>query len=447
MVILVASLYAISQLPRHIATLATRYLSEAFYRRWELYVWLACQMLSWSATCYNPFVYAWMNRGFRRGLYDLLIVRPLAACTSCTLGTILCQCGSVCCCCCHGATERNISGGVDASSGHPVATIAATRSSSSTPSPSSTSSSTSSPMPPPTSSLCPRCSSLSASTINRPANTIRLCCFFRCPTARTRTETYMLPNDHPEVANTTSLTRMCLGCREQPHGCQGSDDSHKKTHHERINHNSHQQNDYLHHHHCHHNTSDDDDNCTGDNGNHPQGDPRHQDKLNTPLLAPGLYRECLQLEPDYHQQGSAQSPSPSDPSSSTCRIQPQGWPSQRGRIAPTDGVFLDTLRACNHKYPFSGKIPAKLSAKSISLGRVDPKSLNKSALRMSCPKISDSPSEFCRMRLLVMPCTVHIELGASLQVAAGVASQTSKYAEAKRADLRRYERCAYVSGS
>ncbi|CAL8072653.1 unnamed protein product [Calicophoron daubneyi] len=85
MVIIVATLYAGSQLPRHIIYLVTMKSPNAFERETMMYVWLVCQLCTWSATCYNPFIYAWMNRAFRREILDLI---PMICCYCC------------CCCCC-----------------------------------------------------------------------------------------------------------------------------------------------------------------------------------------------------------------------------------------------------------------------------------------------------------------------------------------------------------
>ncbi|CAH8621808.1 unnamed protein product [Schistosoma rodhaini] len=71
MVIIVASLYAISQLPRHIIYLITMNKPDAFERDTIIYSWLLCQLSAWSATCYNPIVYIWMSRTFRRELSEI----------------------------------------------------------------------------------------------------------------------------------------------------------------------------------------------------------------------------------------------------------------------------------------------------------------------------------------------------------------------------------------
>ncbi|TGZ65848.1 hypothetical protein CRM22_005679 [Opisthorchis felineus] len=72
MVIIVATLYAVSQLPRHVVYLVTLNNADAFRQETMMYTWLFCQLCTWSATCYNPFIYSWMNRTFRRGMVDLL---------------------------------------------------------------------------------------------------------------------------------------------------------------------------------------------------------------------------------------------------------------------------------------------------------------------------------------------------------------------------------------
>ncbi|OON23176.1 hypothetical protein X801_00911 [Opisthorchis viverrini] len=72
MVIIVATLYAVSQLPRHVVYLVTLNNADAFRQETMMYIWLFCQLCTWSATCYNPFIYSWMNRTFRRGMVDLL---------------------------------------------------------------------------------------------------------------------------------------------------------------------------------------------------------------------------------------------------------------------------------------------------------------------------------------------------------------------------------------
>lgn len=46
---------------------------DAFEKDTIIYGWLLCQLSAWSATCYNPIVYVWMSRTFRRGLSEIFI--------------------------------------------------------------------------------------------------------------------------------------------------------------------------------------------------------------------------------------------------------------------------------------------------------------------------------------------------------------------------------------
>ena len=83
---MVAMLYAVSQLPRHIMYLVTMSRPTAFEGTTMLYIWLACQLCTWSATCYNPFIYAWMNQEFRQSMYESF--------------------GNILCCCCPQLTKK-----------------------------------------------------------------------------------------------------------------------------------------------------------------------------------------------------------------------------------------------------------------------------------------------------------------------------------------------------
>ncbi|VDP74419.1 unnamed protein product [Echinostoma caproni] len=93
MVITVATLYAVSQLPRHVTYLVTVNSPKAFERETMMYVWLVCHFCTWSATCYNLFIYAWMNRAFRRGLYDLIYLIFYWFCCCCS--ACFCWCGNL----------------------------------------------------------------------------------------------------------------------------------------------------------------------------------------------------------------------------------------------------------------------------------------------------------------------------------------------------------------
>ncbi|KAM7536575.1 hypothetical protein Aperf_G00000086005 [Anoplocephala perfoliata] len=70
MMIAVSALYAISQLPRHIIYL---YGTLVDWGSRDLAIaWMFVVLLSSSSSCYNPFVYAWMNQTYRTGFYRVL---------------------------------------------------------------------------------------------------------------------------------------------------------------------------------------------------------------------------------------------------------------------------------------------------------------------------------------------------------------------------------------
>ncbi len=68
--IAVSALYAISQLPRHVIYL---YGTVVNWNTRELAIaWTFGVLLSSSASCYNPFIYAWMNQTYRNGFLRVL---------------------------------------------------------------------------------------------------------------------------------------------------------------------------------------------------------------------------------------------------------------------------------------------------------------------------------------------------------------------------------------
>ncbi|KAL5966346.1 RYamide receptor [Taenia solium] len=70
MMIAVSALYAISQLPRHVIYLYGTVVNWA--SRDLAIAWTFVVLLSSSASCYNPFIYAWMNRTYRTGFSRVL---------------------------------------------------------------------------------------------------------------------------------------------------------------------------------------------------------------------------------------------------------------------------------------------------------------------------------------------------------------------------------------
>ncbi|VEL06704.1 unnamed protein product [Protopolystoma xenopodis] len=70
MMLTVTLLYAISQLPRHVVYLYGTFVNwcrAGFGLTWHLVI-----LISSSASCYNPFVYAWMNPTYRIGFITAL---------------------------------------------------------------------------------------------------------------------------------------------------------------------------------------------------------------------------------------------------------------------------------------------------------------------------------------------------------------------------------------
>ncbi|VDP95648.1 unnamed protein product [Echinostoma caproni] len=77
MLITVAILYGLSQLPRHIVYLHGSLHREFWQTSWSVRLWTAVSFTRDSSTCYNPFIYAWVNKNYRHEVYRLL--RPLCA--------------------------------------------------------------------------------------------------------------------------------------------------------------------------------------------------------------------------------------------------------------------------------------------------------------------------------------------------------------------------------
>uniref|UniRef100_A0A5K3ENA9 G_PROTEIN_RECEP_F1_2 domain-containing protein n=1 Tax=Mesocestoides corti TaxID=53468 RepID=A0A5K3ENA9_MESCO len=70
MMIAVSALYAVSQLPRHVIYL---YGTVVNWASKDLAIaWMFVVLLSSSASCYNPFIYAWMNQTYRIGFTRVL---------------------------------------------------------------------------------------------------------------------------------------------------------------------------------------------------------------------------------------------------------------------------------------------------------------------------------------------------------------------------------------
>lgn len=72
MIIVVVVIYTVCWLPLHVITLAGD-LDPSFYSRPHMnIIWLCAHWLAMSHSCYNPFVYFWMNARFRNSFKKVL---------------------------------------------------------------------------------------------------------------------------------------------------------------------------------------------------------------------------------------------------------------------------------------------------------------------------------------------------------------------------------------
>lgn len=71
MMIIVVLVYGMCWLPIHIVTLIGDYDPSVYELEHLKLIWNASMWLSMSHACYNPFVYVWMNKTFRRGFYRI----------------------------------------------------------------------------------------------------------------------------------------------------------------------------------------------------------------------------------------------------------------------------------------------------------------------------------------------------------------------------------------
>ncbi|CAH8610814.1 unnamed protein product [Schistosoma rodhaini] len=71
MLTLVALMYGLSQLPRHTIYLHGLINREFWFKSYSIKAWAAANFARDSSTCYNPFIYAWINKNFRQDVYHL----------------------------------------------------------------------------------------------------------------------------------------------------------------------------------------------------------------------------------------------------------------------------------------------------------------------------------------------------------------------------------------
>ncbi|CAH8568638.1 unnamed protein product [Schistosoma mattheei] len=71
MLTLVALMYGLSQLPRHTIYLHGLINRDFWFKSYSIKAWAAANFARDSSTCYNPFIYAWINKNFRQDIYHL----------------------------------------------------------------------------------------------------------------------------------------------------------------------------------------------------------------------------------------------------------------------------------------------------------------------------------------------------------------------------------------
>ncbi|TNN06580.1 RYamide receptor [Schistosoma japonicum] len=71
MLTLVALMYGLSQLPRHTIYLHGLINREFWFKSYSIKAWAVANFARDSSTCYNPFIYAWINKNFRQDIYHL----------------------------------------------------------------------------------------------------------------------------------------------------------------------------------------------------------------------------------------------------------------------------------------------------------------------------------------------------------------------------------------
>ncbi|TGZ60854.1 hypothetical protein CRM22_008299 [Opisthorchis felineus] len=92
MLMTVAIMYGLSHLPHHILYLHGSIHREFWRNSWAVRLWALATLLRDSSTCYNPFIYAWVNKTFRKDVHHLLALSCLPCallkqkCRSCCSG-------------------------------------------------------------------------------------------------------------------------------------------------------------------------------------------------------------------------------------------------------------------------------------------------------------------------------------------------------------------------
>ncbi|KAG5454628.1 RYamide receptor [Clonorchis sinensis] len=74
MLIIVAVMYGLSHLPHHALYLHGSIHRTFWKQSWSTRLWALATLIRNSSTCYNPFIYAWTNKNFRKDVQHLFIL-------------------------------------------------------------------------------------------------------------------------------------------------------------------------------------------------------------------------------------------------------------------------------------------------------------------------------------------------------------------------------------
>lgn len=72
MLIAMVTIFGMSWLPLNVINLCNDYYMYAIHWKYYLVAFFTCHVVAMSSTCYNPFIYAWMNENFRKEFKQLL---------------------------------------------------------------------------------------------------------------------------------------------------------------------------------------------------------------------------------------------------------------------------------------------------------------------------------------------------------------------------------------
>ncbi|XP_052741855.1 prolactin-releasing peptide receptor-like [Bicyclus anynana] len=72
MLITMVTIFGLSWLPLNVTNLYNDYYIYAIHSKYYFLIFFMCHVIAMSSTCYNPFIYAWMNENFRKEFKQLI---------------------------------------------------------------------------------------------------------------------------------------------------------------------------------------------------------------------------------------------------------------------------------------------------------------------------------------------------------------------------------------